>query len=390
MTNFNKNLDLNADSKDKNVHRPVVQKDVNLNLPVPVKQRRVVANSDLYLNVGRYLKKSKYPIFLPTLLDRIDVLKKELNSETEVQVFFPKDDITIMKKILFGKGGIYILWCQSNGYFYVGSAISFFGGIPGSKARLTSYFSHRMVQWSLDNNSTRITKALGKAIIQYGINDFVVIILEENDTIKIRENREELFFTEQAWMMLYPTFNASLTVYLGNAIPKMEEDVREEMSNIIYVYQFKDGKIVGYVIVHGIKEISRTGVKDMITGETYNIHYNQVRGYFGSLKLWQGKFVFYDTILPEDTVLWPDPKDTKVGKIQKVWVFNYESEKLIDVMDRTKGTKVKYDISATHLMFIRECNLPFNGLFFYNTPNVDWPTVKAVNKKKKFLDQVTY
>jgi len=58
-------------------------------------------------------------------------------------------------------------------------------------------------------------------------------------------------------MLLYPTYNVNLTVHIGSATPP--ENVREEISTPIYVYQIDQGKVIspkGTVkLVFGMKNL---------------------------------------------------------------------------------------------------------------------------------------
>lgn len=71
---------------------------------------------------------TKYPLFLKTLLDRINLIRTQYSIKNKVRVFDLNTDNAraLVKKELENKGGVYIFWCKANGLFYVGSAIRFY------------------------------------------------------------------------------------------------------------------------------------------------------------------------------------------------------------------------------------------------------------------------
>ena len=71
--------------------------------------------------------RTKYPIFFGKLLERINSLKNRFNKFNIIKVYL---NVELNKKTinldLKNKGGIYLWWCKTTGFFYVGSAGSNF------------------------------------------------------------------------------------------------------------------------------------------------------------------------------------------------------------------------------------------------------------------------
>lgn len=69
-----------------------------------------------------------------------------------------------------------------------------------------------------------------------------------------------MLFQEQLWMLLYPTYNRSLTVGSNEGAP-MTEEQRQYKSTPVYQYELdSNGIISGSEQTHyGIKELIRTG-----------------------------------------------------------------------------------------------------------------------------------
>ena len=135
---------------------------------------------------------TKYPLFLKALFNRIDLIRTQYSIEFKVRVFKLNKDKANAQKELKNKGGVYILWCQKNGLFYVGSALRFFT----NKGRLNDYFMKGRVKSSLEGNSTKVSKKLAESIENYSINSFTLIIVEEYKskelTKKFIQLREQL------------------------------------------------------------------------------------------------------------------------------------------------------------------------------------------------------
>ena len=139
-----------------------------------VKKRFHFNSSDFTMPMSTF---TKYPIFLEILLSRIERLRSDYSINSEIRVFRLIKDKAKAQKELRNKGGVYILWCRDNGFFYVGSAIRFFT----NKGRLTDYFMKGRVKSSIAGNSTKVSKKLAECIDKYSISSFVLIIVEEYD-----------------------------------------------------------------------------------------------------------------------------------------------------------------------------------------------------------------
>lgn len=116
----------------------------------------------------------KYPVLFDTLLTRIENLQFRYNRHSDIMVFDLQEEKSKALLDLKNLGGVYILWSKSNGMFYVGSAIRYFT----NKGRLTDYFMPSRVKTSLLGVSSKVSPDLAKAIHEYGIIDFILIVVE--------------------------------------------------------------------------------------------------------------------------------------------------------------------------------------------------------------------
>ena len=99
---------------------------------------------------------------------------------------------------LKNKGGIYLWWCKTTGFFYVGSAKTFLGAPNG---RLNEYFQKNRL---LNTNNSKISSNVAKDMLKYSKSNWNLIILEALDCIDL--SLEYLKSKEQFWMLLGPTY----------------------------------------------------------------------------------------------------------------------------------------------------------------------------------------
>lgn len=225
----------------------------------------------------------KYPISLKALLKRIDDLASKYSVNGTYNVFDLANGPQEAKKKLSKVGGIYILYNKCTGLFYVGSALRFFA----SNGRLNDYYMPSRVKNSLAGKSTKVSHNLAQSINRYGMNSFVLI------TINVDISAENTGYTadqtlksiEQFWMLLLPTLNKSLSA-TSNNWGTMPEQTRKGMSNIVYIYELINGQLdpLSLKVVYGFKQLVRNGVLS-VSGITYNISYEDLKGYLHSKKL---------------------------------------------------------------------------------------------------------
>ncbi len=214
---------------------------------------------------------SRFPIQLSALLARINSLIFQYKVKVNVLVFDFAKGKTNAAQALKGLGGVYILHCKTTGLFYLGSAQNFFG----PKGRLNDYFMAGRVNQSILGNSTKVSLDLAKHIKEYGITDFNLIAIP----IPVIASLAALRQIEQFWMLLLPTLNKSLSATSNNQAP-MPEEQRRAMSTVVYIYEIVHG-VVTNTIVHGVKELARTGVL-AADGITHNISYMTLSGFLFS------------------------------------------------------------------------------------------------------------
>lgn len=143
------------------------------NKTVICKDLTVIPNR-VYLNLETHIIKYndiiKYPIFFDKLLIRVTELYQSYNNPVNIMTFYIEDRKEL-RKILKGKGGIYVLWCKNNGLFYVGSTVNYLN-------RFSVYFSKKIVEKTISGQKTSINQELAKYINIYGTNNFQLIILD--------------------------------------------------------------------------------------------------------------------------------------------------------------------------------------------------------------------
>jgi len=314
---------------------------------------------------------TKYPLFLKALFNRIDLIRTQYSIEIKVRVFKLNKDKANAQKELKNKGGVYILWCQKNGLFYVGSALRFFT----NKGRLNDYFMKGRVKSSLEGNNTKVSKKLAESIEKYSINSFTLIIVEEYKSKELTKKIIQL--REQLWMLLYPTLNSSLLVSSNEGRP-MTEEKRLKLSTInkFYLYEIKDGVILSgsEKLIFGMKELSRTGILSS-DQKIYPIEYNSIKGHLASAFApgapqgglpWKNKFLLSFKKLQEGYKLTDNKINNCKSRSSGVWVYDYKTHKFISYEPSVKSCIVKYNVSLTHFRRIRKFGLEFKGKLFSN------------------------
>lgn len=206
---------------------------------------------DFVAPVSRFIK---FPIMLDRLLARISVLASQYGIPLDVKLYrMNPEGIKKAKLDLREKGGIYIWYCHKTGYFYLGSACEAI--FWGRNARLSTYLMPSRVL----NTHKNISKGLAKDLLKYGYDEFSLIIVEQ---FNVGMSIEMLFYQEQLWMVLYPTYNRSLKVGSNEGLPMLtppphpnvrrergggggeEGALRQQMSTSIFSYEVVDGKIL--------------------------------------------------------------------------------------------------------------------------------------------------
>lgn len=236
----------------------------------------------------------KYPLFLPALLKRIRALGAELGSlvKLDIRVYsMTPEGQAQARKDLRGLGGIYIWWSATTGLFYLGSAMKFFG----RGGRLAQYFMPSRL------GSTMISKDLGLDMINQGLSDFTLIVVQTFPAGTMVQSA--LFALEQVWMLLRPTYNRTLRV--GTPItPTLTEEQRIAVSTMLYSYVVMAGVIVPHslIIHYGVKELARTGYTFALTGVRISMPLYIIYGMLKTGTLWQGILLTKQEIV--DTASW--------------------------------------------------------------------------------------
>jgi hypothetical protein len=172
-------------------------------------------------------------------------------------------------------------------------------------------------------------------------------------------------------MLLYPTLNRSLLVSSNDGRP-MSEEKRLKLSTInkFYLYEIKDGVILSgsEKLIFGMKELSRTGILSS-DQKIYPIEYNSIKGHLTSGLSWKNKFLLSFNKLQEGYKI----TDTKINNCNAlatrslgVWVYDYKTQKFISYEPSVKSCIVKYNVSPTHFLRIRNFGLEFKGKLFSN------------------------
>lgn len=316
----------------------------------------------------------KYPIYFEKLIMRIIELSKSKNyysifSESPVNILvFSINDRKELRIALKNKGGVYILWCKTDGLFYVGSSKNFI-------RRFSDYFSNKLVKDSIFGKNYKVSRDLAKSIFMYGLNDFTVIIVNSIDTTKT--TKYDLYRIEEFWMLLKPTFNIILnaTPYIGQLFSVSD---REKVSVKFFQSEVsEDGYIIpnSQKIIFGIKNLSKIGITS-INNKHFNIEYNTLKGHLETNKIYCATpinyFIFTWNNMPDNFKVLDNCKinvnnNNKTGKIQKVAVYDYNTKQLISIEPNVKACLTKYNISQTHFKRIRKYGYEYNGKLFKNT-----------------------
>lgn len=210
-------------------------------------------------------------------------------------------------------------------------------------------------------NSSKVSRSLAKDIHKYGMNNFVLITVQEFDIGII--TKTTLVRYEQLWMLLYPTYNMSLFASSNDGSP-MSESTRINMSNTIYQYELVEGIFsLNVKIIYGLKELVRLGVINL-RGTHFTIQYDVLKGCIDSGLLWKNTFLFTLSEQSHERLLkyLIAPEDKTKG----VWVYKYGTLDLIIFEPSVKICLSKYSISSTHFKRIRKFKQEYNGMLFSN------------------------
>src|ERR1700712_210239 len=324
---------------------------------IRVIKRIYLNSSDFFLPSSNVIK---YPIFLDNLKGRIRELQAKYSLSKGCRVFDLSFEKKIAQKELKWKGGVYVLWCKPTGMFYVGSALRFFT----NKGRLTDYFFLGRVKASLKGVSSKISKDLALQISTFGIDNFTLLIPQEDLSDKLNKS----FFQdwEQFWMMLNPTLNRSLMVSSNSGFIMSEED-RMELSTVIYQYEIEDNKIIpqSQKLLFGLKETSRIGITND-SGLHFPIQYDTLKGHFENRIMWKDKFLFLPEPINDQNVISISLNNNNIDQTKGIWVYDAMTNKFISYEKSVKECEKKYNISKTHLKRVRKYNQPYQGKLFSN------------------------
>jgi len=316
----------------------------------------------------------KFPIFLESLLERIRALGAQYNIKLSLRTFrMNSQGIAEAKKVLKGKGGIYIWYCHVTGLFYLGSAVAFFG----KNGRLTTYLQRSRLTTNM------VSRDIAAAMLEHGYDQFTLIIVEEHtvNTVDVGELRAQ----EQLWMMLYPTLNRSLTVGSNEAQPMSEEE-RREKSTIVYQYEVdNNGIISGSEQTHyGIKYLVNNGFFSIFSPSIIlSISYFDLNPLLTSGGLYNNRFLFTTTRLTGDVLAnWAPPfsylvepsvGESRKGKLSSIYVYTYcgpdhlyTEQDLVKVYPSVGACLKEYSIPQTSFLRLRRYRTEWNGLMFSN------------------------
>jgi len=319
----------------------------------------------------------KFPIMLDKLLDRISKIASEYNILLDVKLYrMSPEGIKKAKQDLRGKGGIYIWYCHKTGYFYLGSAQVFFG----RNARLSTY----LMPSRLSNTHKNISKDLAKDLQKYGYDEFSLIIVEQ---FNVGMNTEMLFYQEQLWMMLYPTYNRSLKVGSNEGLP-MPETIRQQMSTSIISYEVVDGKILpgSEKEYFGIKKLARDGISSIEQPNVIiPISNFDLSPLLKTGSLYKDRFLFTsERLVGEKLINWKTSASVEVSKQNEltkgddqrsngIYVYKYLGPNakytiadFVEFIPSVKACRDKYLISKSHFQRLRRFNAPHKGYLFSN------------------------
>ena len=305
--------------------------------------------------------RTKYPIFFNKLIERIYSLKTIYNKLELIYIYQNVDlNKKVINKDLKNKGGVYLWWCKNTGLFYVGSAKSFLG----KNGRINEYFQTNRL---LNKNKPKISSDIAKDMLSYPKSNWNLIILEVLDVTDLSILKEK----EQFWMLLLPTYNRSLVVGSNDGF-SLSEDKRKTISTLIYIYEISDdGKLIpnSEQKIYGIKELSRIGLKSMISNLTITLNVWDIQAHLKSSLPFKNKFLFLkDPLTSEQKINWKLPI---VKKSSGVWVYDFNSFligefKIIEYFNTVKACQDKYKIPSTTFKRIRKHQLNYKGYLFSN------------------------
>ena len=158
-----------------------------------------------YLTEGFWdtsLSLAKMPLSFDILFSRIESLAREYDLKPILNTYrINSEGVKAAKKENVDTGGVYIWYCHVTGRFYVGSCILFFG----PRGRISFYLAPSTIK-----SGKGVNKNLAKDILAYGFAAFSLIIVESFpvDEVGYKQIRTQ----EQLWIILYPTYNATLAV----------------------------------------------------------------------------------------------------------------------------------------------------------------------------------
>ena len=197
-------------------------------------------------------------------------------------------------------------------------------------------------------------------------------------------------------MLLYPTYNSTLSV--GFAINKhITEQDRREASLTIFQYEVNaNGIIPGSEQVHyGSNQITRNGFTSVDNPNiTINISHYELSALLLSGSVYLGRFIFLTKQLsPAEIARWEEPFKyaetytnlhisantianlSATGVNTPVWVYNaremghqYTHHDFVELVPQVKDVMSRYDISKTRLRRLRNFRAPSKGYIFSNTP----------------------
>lgn len=269
-----------------------------------------------------YIRRYLYPVPLQALLARIKQLAKELGDRVTLDLvtfdLSQKGELARARQQLNNKGGIYIWYCIPTGMFYLGSAMRFFG----KSGRLVPYLFKGITP------SPVINRNVGKALAQYGQQQFILIIVQQWTQGSVPMLNQLSF--EQIWILLKPTYNMTLRTGTFVSLP-MSEELRKAMSTVYYTYLVGPllTIIPGSIQTHyGTKAIVRNGIT-IPNGDNIKLSLYLLYGWLKAGTLLNNQLIITTTPIL-DTVSWVPTllmqyqlqKITYVGlNTHGVWVY---------------------------------------------------------------------
>jgi hypothetical protein len=356
-----------------NIHKYYVTSSIlknslknNTNLSLVVRKKE--ENTLLY-NLFPINYRIKYPIFFNVLIEKIKKLKIMYNYSclNEILIYKFNDLKQVRKQInidLKNKGGIYLWWCQNSGLFYIGSAKSF----VGKNGRLNDYFQKNRL---LNINNSKISLNIKKDMLKYPKLNWNLIILENMSTLEITKFNL-LKQKEQFWMLLLPTYNRSLVVGSNEGLP-MTNEKRMSISTLIYIYELsKEGNLLinSEQKIYGIRELSRTGIHSVISGDIIKANLWDIQSYLKSGLPFKNRFILSRKSLKIEEFKTKNfnnlEESHNTSRNKGVWVYNFNNLNFIEYFDNIKSCREKYKIPTTTFLRIRKHKLNYKGYLFSN------------------------